>query len=642
MCGTRVKGYNLIRWLRAFTFQRQQFTKRRNAISNMDGGAGDPAPLIVMVATMEENPPAQEVAEIQTYDEACVRYDAQKWDARITEVVTVDVASIIDDLEDQAAQEAERVAAEAAAAAAAAKLQREMNAGPSFMQRMSSKTSSRKAGKSQSAQRKSSQRTSTASSLSEASRPNVETPLRDLPCEITLIKMRAYDGNAWKGKFSSDSGYWTEEFCAAVGYDDIGDGSFWVSLREFCLHFAHWGVIYRPLLTSITTAQSSWYECVRSQLYFSRHHSAPSFGTDLAHRSPSAVIQAQDVDFLLVEVECFDALKTYGANCDCTVSVSPNSHFASDSSTSVSIGRSRKKTIILDMAELESISRKNAMRVYIRATLQHAGVEGICTIRALGMRSKMFYAQNCPLKTLPLPQNSRLWSPRVVIKPITQPFASHEEAEAMAPRVWPTRCLSCNEFAPKNAAGRVTCDGLTWHRSAECYKCSVCGRPFDLATPPSKSNFVWGPRPPAFTTIVNMKAFCMSCWIDEYADDCPVCGEKLDLHGDCEACATAARIAAAAPCFICKEPLCFIEGRFTGRCIDCNGGNIIHRECEQAYKEFVAPRCFFCAEPMCLIPGKFSGRKKKCEFGKLHQECWDAFRRELKVNPLKFDKLKRR
>ena len=124
-----------------------------------------------------------------------------------------------------------------------------------------------------------------------------------------------------------------------------------------------------------------------------------------------------------------------------------------------------------------------------------------------------------------------------------------------------------------------------------------------------------GPSPPPFALIVDLSAYCTGCWMERYADTCDTCEGKLDLNGNCETCITAARIAAADPCFICKEPMCYIEGRFSGRTFDCNGGNVIHRECEQAYREFVAPKCFFCSGPLCQVPNRFSGKKRNVSTG---------------------------
>ena len=219
----------------------------------------------------------------------------------------------------------------------------------------------------------------------------------------------------------------------------------------------------------------------------------------------------------------------------------------------------------------------------------------------------MFDCMGGPPTTPALAKRIKTWTPSVTITPIVHDFPTLDDIERMRSREWPVQCPSCSEFVPKNISERVVRSGICWHRSPSCFKCSACAKPFDIAS----GDHVWGPRPPPFALIVDLSAYCTGCWMERYADTCDTCEGKLDLNGNCETCITAARIAAADPCFICKEPMCYIEGRFSGRTIDCNGGNVIHRECEQAYREFVAPKCFFCSGPLCQVPNRFSGKKKK-------------------------------
>ena len=85
-------------------------------------------------------------------------------------------------------------------------------------------------------------------------------------------------------------------------------------------------------------------------------------------------------------------------------------------------------------------------------------------------------------------------------------------------------------------------------------------------------------------------------------------------------------LATAEACGFCAQPVGVkIEGKFEGAFHRTDDGKV-HAECYDAYRLAKAPKCFLCLEPVTSVGGKFSGRSYNIEGqGKLHSECYDRY-----------------
>ena len=371
-------NFDLVRWLRAFSHKSQSTIRRRNAISDLDGGGSAP-PLMLMAVSMtspDGKECEREASPVEvTYNESCTSFDPHKWNARIMDVVTVNVATIISDMEEEAIEAAQIETSEIPEPDIVEKPTQKLK--PILKGNLMSRIKPKKAQVAQSGRdsrgstrlkRNDSSQASRSkggrlqarkisSTISEDSVPTISTPLHDLPPEITLIKLKSYNGKQWKGKWGADSVYWTEEFVTASGYDDIGDGSFWVSLRELCLHFTEWGVLYRPLLTREDAKQIAWYHRANTDLFWAAEQSAAGIEEDIASRNPAVVIRARDINFVLIEAEYRDTMATHGEVCPCEILASSTSQFSNEGLVTVSLKTSRKKTFVLDINSFGALSQ---------------------------------------------------------------------------------------------------------------------------------------------------------------------------------------------------------------------------------------------------------------------------------------------
>ncbi|CAM9120289.1 unnamed protein product, partial [Discosporangium mesarthrocarpum] len=62
---------------------------------------------------------------------------------------------------------------------------------------------------------------------------------------------------------------------------------------------------------------------------------------------------------------------------------------------------------------------------------------------------------------------------------------------------------------------------------------------------------------------------------------------------------------------------------------------LVLKECWLAYQETTAPRCLHCEAPVAHLPGRFGGKFVKVDEppGRVHSECWDAFRGSRPADP---------
>ena len=638
---------DLIAWLRAFS-HRHDVVARRGAIGRRLSAPGEigKKPLAIVTAIREEEEETGVGSSVDAPGVIITPQDGYKpksvsrWSVHVVEVLTLHISEIYDssDSSDESSSEEEKKDENVSKSRP-----NRSNASKTLKRKLTPlKTPARLVQRRSSSKARRSQKAPVEQKKSDAK------PL-GMPSAVTLIRLKTFGpipANV-AGKWSKESPFWTEEVKQAAGYDEIGDGTFWLSLQEFVDYFTFWGFVYRPKVVvdelQCCRKEPGWYVYESQDLSWVAHHSSAGINDSLIHRNPSCKLSARHYDFVILELEHMDEMRMAGKPpvCSFSASTDPGFNNAESELFSLTLENVRKKAAVIHAKDLPIGSP-----IYVRACLLHTGVESACTLRALCMRSSMFYNRNAP-KLAKVDAKSRQPNPELAIVPSNQTLLRGDMRAALRKVAWQHACLTCETVVPKRSGELFSWRGLSWHRTVDCFKCSACGISFDLCAPNSDERCVMGPRTPPLCTVVYDDAsmthggYCESCWIRLYGQKCSKCGAKMNMAAECKPCILKARIEAAPKCFMCKGPMCYIEGIYTGKVIDCNGGNVIHEECLQSYTEFVSPKCMMCKGPLCAVPEKFSGRKKRTEYGKIHAECWDSFRIALKKNSMKFKKKKR-
>ena len=79
-------------------------------------------------------------------------------------------------------------------------------------------------------------------------------------------------------------------------------------------------------------------------------------------------------------------------------------------------------------------------------------------------------------------------------------------------------------------------------------------------------------------------------------------------------------------CVECGGPIMKIDGNFTGRFHTVSEGKV-HSECWHAFKMKSAPECLHCNRAVMKWDGKFSGQFYPVGERKVHVECWADYKR---------------